>query len=112
MANPHRGEVALSLNGEVHVLRLTLGALAELETTLDEDGLVALVERFETGAFSARDLLALLGAALKGGGSNVTPEALAAAQIGGGAQEAARVAARVLALGFAGAANTGSDALT
>ena len=45
MANPHRGEVVLSLNGEVHVLRLTLGALAELETILDEDGLVALVAR-------------------------------------------------------------------
>ncbi len=102
MANPHRGEVVLSLNGEVHVLRLTLGALAELETILDEDGLVALVERFETGAFSARDLLALLGAALKGGGSSVPLEALAAAQIAGGAQEAARVAARLLALSFAG----------
>ncbi|CUH81632.1 hypothetical protein TRM7557_03520 [Tritonibacter multivorans] len=102
MANPHRGEVALVLDGETHVLRLTLGALAELEATLAEDSLVALVERFETGAFSARDLLALLAAALKGGGSSVTPAALAAAEIAGGAQEAARVAARLLALSFAG----------
>ena len=92
----------MTLNGEPHVLCLTLGALAELEAALDTGSLVALVERFETGAFSARDLLALLGAALKGGGSSVPPEALAAAQITGGAQEAARVAARLLALSFAG----------
>ena len=31
MANPWEGEVAISLDGEVHVMKLTLGALAELE---------------------------------------------------------------------------------
>ena len=47
----------MTLDGEPHVLCLTLGALAELEAALDTGSLVALVERFETGAFSARDLL-------------------------------------------------------
>lgn len=102
MANPHRGEAALELDGTRHVLRLTLGALAELESSLGEGSLVALVARFETGGFSARDLMALLAAGLKGGGADVTPAALAAAEITGGAQEAARVAARLLALSFAG----------
>jgi hypothetical protein len=34
MANPWSGEVALRLNGERHVAKLTLGALAELEAQL------------------------------------------------------------------------------
>ena len=34
MANPYAGEVAIWLDGQRHVMRLTLGALAELEQTL------------------------------------------------------------------------------
>jgi len=45
MANPFQGEVALTLDGERHVLKLTLGALAELEAGLQTDTLVELVER-------------------------------------------------------------------
>ena len=55
MANPWAGEVALVIDGERHVLKLTLGALAELEAGLESDSLVALVERFESGGYSARD---------------------------------------------------------
>ena len=58
MANPYEGEVAVRIDGERHVMRLTLGALAELEAGMEADSLVALVERFETGAFSTRDVLA------------------------------------------------------
>ena len=64
MANPFRGEVELSVNGEAQVMRLSLGALAELEQSLGETSLVGLVERFESGAFSARDLVCLLSAGL------------------------------------------------
>lgn len=67
MANPWAGEVALTLDGERHVLKLTLGALAELESGLDSGTLVDLVERFESGAFSTRDVLALIVAGLRGG---------------------------------------------
>ncbi len=56
MANPYAGEVALMLNGERQVLKLTLGALAELEESLESRSLIALVERFEQGAFSTRDV--------------------------------------------------------
>ena len=48
MANPWTGEVALVINGEVRVLKLTLGALAGLEQALQAGSLVELVERFET----------------------------------------------------------------
>ena len=68
MANPWRGDVALVINGQHHVARLTLGALAELEDALEEGSLIALVERFEGNRFSSRDVLALLGAGLRGGG--------------------------------------------
>jgi len=101
MANPHAGEVALWLDGRRHVLRLTLGALAELEAALEADSLVALVERFETGRFSSRDVLALIVAGLRGGGWDGTAEELRSVEIRGGPVEAARVAALLLARAFA-----------
>ena len=45
MGNPYTGEAALVIDGERQVLKLTLGALAELEGALGADSLVALVER-------------------------------------------------------------------
>lgn len=108
MANAWAGEVALILNGERRVLKLTLGALAELEGRLATGTLIDLVERFETGAFSTRDVLALIVAGLRGGGWQGHTEDMLQAQIEGGPIEAARVAARLLALGFtvAGAPTT------
>ncbi|MEP4038932.1 gene transfer agent family protein [Pseudophaeobacter sp.] len=99
--NPWRGEVTLILNDQQFVLRLTLGALARLEAQLHEDSLVALVQRFETGRFSAADILALLTAGLEGGGHDLETLDLAGAEITGGAVEAARVAAQLLARSFA-----------
>ena len=101
MANPYRGEVSLVLNGRAHVLRLTLGALAELEQGLGSDSLLGLVERFESGAFSTGDLVALLEAGLRGGGWQGARAELLAGEIEGGPVAAARVAARLLAVSFA-----------
>ncbi len=100
MANRWRGDVALVLDGTRYVARLTLGALAELEEALGERSLVALVERFETSQFSSADVVALLGAGLRGGGATLTDEAVAHAQIEGGPMAAARVAAELLARAF------------
>ncbi|MFN3209691.1 MAG: gene transfer agent family protein [Roseovarius sp.] len=100
MANPWAGEVALTLDGERRVLKLTLGALAELEAELSSGTLVDLVERFESGAFSSRDVLALIVAGLRGGGWQGTARDLLAAEIEGGPLGAARVAARLLAVAF------------
>ncbi|PVA08060.1 gene transfer agent family protein [Thalassorhabdomicrobium marinisediminis] len=99
--NPWRGEVALMLNGEAHQCRLTLGALAELEASLGEDTLVALVARFERGAFSTRDVLALIVAGLRGGGWRGTARDLLSAEIEGGPVRAAEAAAELLARAFA-----------
>ncbi|MFA7432298.1 MAG: gene transfer agent family protein [Gemmobacter sp.] len=100
MANPMRGEVALWLDGRRQVCRLTLGALAELEAALDSGGLIELVERFEAGRFSARDVLALVLAGLRGGGWDGDAADLRRAEIRGGVVEAARVAALLLARAF------------
>lgn len=100
MGNPWAGEVALSLNGERHVLKLTLGALAELEAALEADTLVSLIERFESGGFNTRDVLALLLAGLRGGGWRGTAADLAAAEVAGGPVEAAKVAAHLLTRAF------------
>lgn len=102
MANPHAGEVALWMDGKRRVLRLTLGALAELEAALEADSLIALVERFEAGRFSTRDVLALIVAGLRGGGWEGEAADLRQAEIRGGPVEAARVAALLLARAFAG----------
>ncbi|MEP1963161.1 gene transfer agent family protein [Tateyamaria sp.] len=100
MSNPWRGEVRLVVNGQVCVMRLTLGALAGLEVALAEPSLVALVERFEQGRFSSADVLALLKAGVLGGGCPVPPEALDHADIEGGPMAAARAAAELIARAF------------
>lgn len=100
MGNPWRGEVELELDGQPHVARLTLGALAELETALGADSMVALVERFEAGRFSSRDVLAVLTAGLRGGGWKGSGEDLLVARIGGGPMGAARLAAQLLVRAF------------
>lgn len=101
MANPWAGEVELWLDGQRHVTRLTLGALAELETAVEAGSLIALVERFEGRRFTTRDVLAVLLAGLRGGGWRGEAEELRRAEIRGGVAEAARVAAELLARAFA-----------
>ncbi|MFV0244908.1 MAG: gene transfer agent family protein [Qingshengfaniella sp.] len=100
MANPYAGEVAVEIDGVPHCLKLTLGALAELEAELGAGGLVDLVRRFEGEAFSSRDVLALIVAGLRGGGWEGTGADLLRAEIGGGPMAAARIAALLLARAF------------
>lgn len=101
MANPWAGEVALVIDQKTRVLKLTLGALAELEAELEAGTLVELVERFENGAFSTRDVLALIVAGLRGGGWDGQAADLLQSEIKGGPLVAARCAAELLARAFA-----------
>ncbi len=64
--NGVRGEVQVELAGRPRRLCLTLGALAEIEAGLDVDGAAALADRLR--GLSARDLLVVLAALLRGGG--------------------------------------------
>jgi hypothetical protein len=72
MPNRHRGEVEACFNGTRYTLCLTLGALAELEEALKMHDLQALGERFKSGVPSARDLMAILKAGLRGGGHTLS----------------------------------------
>jgi hypothetical protein len=100
MANPWAGEAVLVINGQRHVAKLTLGALAELEARLEAESLADLVARFEGDALRMRDVLLLVCAGLRGGGWQGDLADLLAADIEGGPLEAARVAARLLVLAF------------
>jgi len=101
MVNPFAGEVAITLDGEVRVAKLTLGALAELESAIGAPSLVDLVQRFESGAFSGRDVMALIVAGLRGGGWQGTAADLLTVDIAGGPVAAARAAGELLARAFA-----------
>ncbi|WP_299982711.1 gene transfer agent family protein [uncultured Ruegeria sp.] len=100
MAHPWTGEVALTIDGERRVLKLTLGALAELEQELGAGSLVELVQRFEGGAYSSGDVVALIVAGLRGGGAEVVRDDLLHAEIAGGPMAGAKVAAELLARAF------------
>lgn len=91
-ANGVRGEVVVDLGGTPCRLCLTLGALAEIETGLGVEGLAAVAERMK--ALSARDLMVVLGALMRGGGQTETDVAAVDP----------RAAAKAVARAFAAAA--------
>src|SRR5918912_170784 len=68
MPNRRRGDAAVTIAGERYTLRLTLGALAEMEDAFGAADLTALGERFAAGRLSDRDLVTLLAIALRGAG--------------------------------------------
>lgn len=77
MSNFHRGEISVELAGERFVLRLTLGALAEIEAAFGAPDLAALGERLGAGRLRAADLVTLLAACLRGGGATLSDQAVA-----------------------------------
>ncbi|HEU0081588.1 MAG TPA: gene transfer agent family protein [Bradyrhizobium sp.] len=100
MPNKHRGEIAASLGGRTRTLVLTLGALGELESAFGAGDLVALAERFGSGRLSARDLVRIIGAGLRGAGESVSDDEVAAMTAEGGAAGYVRIAAELLAATF------------
>ena len=100
MANKHRGEIDAIIGGKQMVLCLTLGALAELESRLQADDLMELGEKFAQGHVSARHLLAILGAGVRGGGNQISDEELARMPIENGLKGAAEIAAALLQATF------------
>ncbi|WP_108395764.1 gene transfer agent family protein [Devosia submarina] len=100
MAIIQRGEIDAEIGGERRTLCLTLGALAELEQRLQAGDLAGLAERFGNGRVSARDLTAIIGAGLRGGGHAISDDDLARLSIEGGIRGAAEIAARLLRATF------------
>jgi len=96
MTNGVRGEAVVVLAGAERRLCLTLGALAEIETGLGTAGMAALAERMRS--LSARDLMVVLAALLRGGGEGALADGLASATVD------PREAAEAVAKAFAAAA--------
>lgn len=100
MTNRHRGEIEADIGGVRRRLVLTLGALAELESAFGAGDLVALAERFGSGRLSARDLVRVIGAGLRGAGEAISDEEVARLQVDDGAAGYVRIAAALLAETF------------
>ncbi|MAY60924.1 MAG: hypothetical protein CML29_01820 [Rhizobiales bacterium] len=98
--NRLRGEVTARIDGESRILCLTLGALAQLESAYETDGLSALCARLGAGTFSSSDLIRILGAGLRGGGNLADDADVAAMTFDGGVPEMARIAAELLVAAF------------
>ena len=105
MVNKLRGEITASLDGKSWTLCLTLGALAELEEQLEADDLSSLAAKFSSGKLSAKHLLAIIGAGLRGGGHVVNDDEVAEMRVEGGITGYAQIAAELLRATF----NTGEQ---
>ena len=104
MPNRHRGEIDAEIGGRKRTLVLTLGALAELEAAFGAGDLAALTERFAQGRMSARDLIRIIGAGLRGAGESVTDDEVARMASPDGAQGYVRIAADLIEATFGDAA--------
>lgn len=102
MPNRRRGEVALQLGETRYTLCLTLGALAELEDAFGVQDLTALGQRFGTGRLSSRNLLTLLGVALRGGGHPMSDADVANLPLHEGIEPVAAALADLLVMTFGG----------
>jgi hypothetical protein len=99
-ANRQRGEVAATIDGAPRRLKLTLGALAELEDESGED-LAALLGRLERGRMTARDALRLIAAGLRGAGqADADAGAVARMTVAGGPLGGFQLAANLVAAAF------------
>lgn len=110
MINRHRGETALMVDGEALPMRLTLGALAELEQAFSVDSLPALGERFAGGRLSARDVTRILAAGLRGAGSSVSEDQVAGLAFDGGLNGAIQAAIALLDATFGGTDESAPEA--
>lgn len=107
-ANRRRGEIEAVFDGERRILCLTLGALAELETAFEVDNLDDLARRFSRGGISARDIIRILGAGLRGGGNLYGDEDVAGMMTEDGLEGSARTVAALLSATF-GSGETAGD---
>src|ERR1700743_2941260 len=100
MPNKYRGEIEAEIGGNRHILVLTLGAVGELESAFAAGDLMALAERFGSGRLSARDLVRIIGAGLRGAGETIGDDEVAAMTVDGGASGYVRIAAELIAATF------------
>lgn len=98
--NAVRGEVSLTIAGTTYTLCLTLGALAEIESHFGLGNLAELDACL--AAPKIRDLIAILGALIRGGGHACSDDILATLEIN--IAEASRAISEAFARAGLGAA--------
>ncbi|MCU0832366.1 MAG: gene transfer agent family protein [Rhizobiaceae bacterium] len=76
LPNVHRGEVVATLDGVQKKLRLTLNVLAELEEAFGVDSLFGLIQKLTTTKLTARHLMMIIAAGLRGAGEPVDADAV------------------------------------
>lgn len=101
-ANRRRGETEAVFDGRPCRLVLTLGALAELEHAFAVADLTGLAEHFENGRLSAIDAIRILGAGLRGGGTEISDAEVGRLAHQDGAAGFVRAVADLLAATFGG----------
>ena len=74
MANKRRGEVEFKTGGKTYIMCMTLNAMAEIEDAFELESISDLGNAFTGGKIKTRNLIALLGALLRGGGEDLTNE--------------------------------------
>jgi hypothetical protein len=99
-ANRQRGEIEADIDGERRILCMTLGALAELETAFGVDNIADLAGRFAGGKVGTKDVMAIIGAGLRGGGNVIDDGELEACRVEGGIGGAIALVARLLESAF------------
>lgn len=100
MGNAYRGEISARIGGRERTLVLTLGALAELETNLGISDLNALAERLSQGRVAARDLIAIIGAGLRGAGEKLSNDEVGALEFENGIVGCAKITTALLEATF------------
>ena len=104
MANTHRGEIDVTLDGKRYRMCLTLGALAELEDAFGDEDMLALATRFESGRLRSQDAIRIIGGGLRGCGHEIDDGAVACMTSADGAAGYIAIVARLLEVTFGGGA--------
>lgn len=100
MSNNYRGEIAAFLGGAERRLRLTLGALADLEDAFGAEDLSDLARRFANGTLKARDATRVIAAGLRGAGEQVSDDEVAGMHVEGGVAGYVDIVVRLIAATF------------
>lgn len=100
--NAQRGEIAAYFSNKPFRLCLTLGALAELESRFEAQSLLELAERFSSGNLKANDLIAVIGAGLRGANHAFDDEEVSRLTHENGAIGFAKIATELLNITFGG----------
>jgi hypothetical protein len=104
-ANRHRGQISVEIAGKQWTMCLTLGALAELETAFGAANLSDLVDKIASGNPGSTQLIAIIGAGLRGGGHEVSNSEIAAWQFSGGLVGMVKIVGDLIAATFGGSAS-------